>query len=107
MMPITPTRPCHGNVLRAESGRGQSDLCSGDSRLPFCRRFGSESPQRRSGNEVALKIERVVDSGMDAEEALRRPGRLEALHLALSSAHGLMGVFGAVVLFYALLMRAC
>ena len=48
---------------------------------------------------MALKIERVVDSGMDAEEALRRPGRLEALHLALSSAHGLMGVFGAVVLF--------
>jgi hypothetical protein len=56
---------------------------------------------------VALKVERVVDSGIDAEEALRRPGRLEPLHLALSSAHGLMGVFGAVVLSNALLMRAC
>jgi hypothetical protein len=57
-----------------ESERRQSDLCSGDSRLPFCRRFGSEDPQCRSGNEVALKIERVVDSGMDAEEALGRSG---------------------------------
>jgi hypothetical protein len=45
---------------------------------------------------VALKVERVVDSGMDAEEALRRPGRLEAPHLALSSAYGLMGILGAI-----------
>ncbi len=63
-------RPCHGNASRAESERRQSDLCSGDSRLPSCRRFGSEDPQCRSGNEVTLKIERVVDGGMDAEEAL-------------------------------------
>jgi hypothetical protein len=34
------------------------------------RRFGSEGPQRGSGDEVALKIECVVDGGMDAEEAL-------------------------------------
>jgi putative transposase len=67
-------RPCHGNASRAESKRRQSDLCSGDSRLPFCRRFGSQDPQCRSGNEVTLKIERVVDSGMDAEEALGRSG---------------------------------
>jgi hypothetical protein len=57
-----------------ESERRQSDLCSGDSRLPFCRRFGSEDSQCRSGNEVTLKIERVVDSGMDAEETLGRSG---------------------------------
>jgi hypothetical protein len=55
---------------------------------------------------VALKIERVVDGGMDAKEALRRPGRLEPLHLALSSAHGLMGILDAIVLSEALLMRA-
>jgi hypothetical protein len=35
------------------------------------RRFGSEGPQRGPGDEVALKIERVVDGGMDTEEALR------------------------------------
>jgi len=40
---------------------------------------------------------------MHAEEALRRPGRFEPLYLALSPAHGLMGVFGAVVLSNALL----
>jgi hypothetical protein len=55
---------------------------------------------------VALKIERVVDGGMDAEEALRRPGRLEPLHLALSPAHGLMGILDAIVLSEALLTRA-
>jgi hypothetical protein len=35
------------------------------------RRFGSEGPQRGPGDEVSLKIECVVDGGMDAEEALR------------------------------------
>jgi hypothetical protein len=35
------------------------------------RRFGSEGPQRGPRDEVALQIERVVDGGMDAEEALR------------------------------------
>jgi hypothetical protein len=28
-------------------------------------RFCSEDPQRRSGDQVSLKIERVVDGGMD------------------------------------------
>ena len=47
-----------------------------------------------------------MDGGMDAEEALRRARRLEPLHLALSSAHGLMGVLGAIVLPDALLVGA-
>jgi hypothetical protein len=55
---------------------------------------------------VALKVERVMDGSVHIEKALGRPGRLEPLHLALSSAHGLMGVFGAVALSNALLMRA-
>src|SRR5271166_3446389 len=33
---------------------------------------------------------------MDAEEALRGPGRLEPLHLALSPAHSLMGILNPV-----------
>jgi len=32
--------------------------------LPPRRRFGSEGPQRRPGDEVSLKVERVVDGGM-------------------------------------------
>ena len=55
---------------------------------------------------MALKIERVVDCGIDAEEALRRSGRFKPLHLALSSAHGLMGILNAIVLSEALIMRA-
>jgi hypothetical protein len=43
--------------------------CSGDG-CPLRRRFGSEGAMRQSGDEVALKVERVVDGGMDAEEAL-------------------------------------
>jgi hypothetical protein len=33
-------------------------------------RFGAEYPQRGSGDEVALNIEVIVDSGMDVEKAL-------------------------------------
>jgi hypothetical protein len=34
------------------------------------RRFGSEDPERRSRDEMALKVEVIVDGGMHAEEAL-------------------------------------
>ena len=53
---------------------------------------------------MSLKIEGVVDGGMDVEKALRRRGRLEPLHLTFSSAQGLMGVLGTIVLSDALLM---
>jgi len=55
---------------------------------------------------VTLKIECVVDGGMDAEEALSRASCLEPLHLALASSHRLMGVLGAIVRPHSLLMRA-
>jgi hypothetical protein len=45
---------------------------------------------------VALEVEIVMDGGVSTQEALCRPGGLEALHFALSSPHGLMGVFGAL-----------
>jgi hypothetical protein len=47
--------------------------------------------------EVSLDVEDVVNGGVDRDEALGRAGRLEALHLALSSSYWLMGVFGPVV----------
>ena len=46
----------------------QVSCCDGI--LPPRRRFGSEGPQRGPGDEVSLKVERVVDGGMDTEEAL-------------------------------------
>ena len=63
---------------------------------PFARRLGSEDPQRRSRDEMALKVEGVVDRGMHVEEPLGRSSRFEALHLALSSPHRLMRILGAV-----------
>jgi hypothetical protein len=57
--------------LRAESGVMTDRVYAArDGRLPLRRRFGSEGPQRGPGDEMSLKIERVVDGGMDAEEAL-------------------------------------
>jgi len=35
-------------------------------------RFGSEDPQRRSGDQVALKVEIVVNGGVHAEKLLGR-----------------------------------
>jgi hypothetical protein len=35
-------------------------------------RFGSEDPQRRPGDEMALMVERIVDGGVHVEEALGR-----------------------------------
>ncbi len=52
-------------------GKANQVSCCRDGILPLRRRFGSEGPQRGPGDEVALKIERVVDGGMDTEEALR------------------------------------
>jgi hypothetical protein len=39
--------------------------------------------------KMSLDIEDVVNGGVDRGEALGRAGRLEALHLALSSSHWL------------------
>jgi hypothetical protein len=43
------------------------------------------------------QVKQIADGIMNRKKALRPPGRLEALHLALSSAGGLMRVFGSVV----------
>src|SRR3954454_17875650 len=59
--------------------------------------FGSEGPQGRTGNEMALQVEGVVDGGVQAEKSLRGSGRLEPLHLALSSSYDLMRVLGPIV----------
>ena len=71
-------------------GKVKSGSCCCDGILPPRRRFGSEGPQRRSGDEVSLKIELVVDGGMHAQEPLSRDRRFEALHLALAPSHELM-----------------
>ena len=56
---------------------------------PLRHGIGSDEPQRRSRDQVALMIERVVDGVVGAEEELRRSGRFEALNLAFASSHQL------------------
>ena len=77
---IVPLRWCRSGYLsrfvtvtvagRSWARANQISYCC-DGVLPLRRRFGSEGPQRGPGDEVALKIERVLDGGMDTEEALR------------------------------------
>ena len=40
--------------------------------VPLLHRLGSEEAQRAAGDQMALNIERVVDGGMQSEEALSR-----------------------------------
>ena len=46
---------------------------------------------------MTLRVEGVVDGGVEAEQPLRGTGRLEPLHLALSSPHSLMRVFAPLL----------
>ena len=68
-------------------------------------RGGSKPPMRRTADQMPLNIECVVDRGMDGNEAPRRFGRFEALHLSLSSSNWLMRVLGAIVGAQSLLVR--
>jgi DDE domain len=62
---------CHGNSMerasRAKSGHA-SRRC--DRIAPLRSSFGSKDPQCGSGDEVALKVEGVVNRAVHAEEAL-------------------------------------
>jgi hypothetical protein len=87
---------------------GEVNPVSGDGNrmLPLDGGFGSENPKGGPRDEMTLMVEGVVDGGMDVEKSLRGSRRLEPLHLALSSPHDLMGVFSAIVLSEAAIMRA-
>src|SRR6516225_10373460 len=82
------------------------DHAARDGIPPLVRRLGSEEPQRRARDEMALKVEGVVDGGVHAEKPLGGASRLEALHFVLSSSHRLMRVFGPIVFAQPPLMRA-
>jgi hypothetical protein len=66
-----PDGLCHGNSIRhaSKSRRAMgSRRCDGIS--PLRSSFGAEDPQGGSGDEVALKVEGVVDRAVHAEETL-------------------------------------
>jgi hypothetical protein len=54
---------------RIETKAGDAS-CRCDGTLPFGSSFGSEDPKGGSGDEVALKVEGVVNGTVHAEEAL-------------------------------------
>jgi hypothetical protein len=64
------TPPLSRQLSTSREAQGSNQVSCCDGILPPRRRFGSKGPQHRSGDEVALKIERVMDGGVDAEEAL-------------------------------------
>jgi len=57
-----------GDGVLAYFGYPQAHDC--DRIAPLCSSFGSEYPQGGSRDEVALRVERVVDRAVHAEEAL-------------------------------------
>ena len=90
---------------RKSAKRNTRSRC-GNRIAPLICGLGSEDPERRARDEMALEVERVVNGGVHAEKMLGGASRLEALHLALSSSHRLMRVFGSIVSPQPLLMRA-
>jgi|SRR5260370_32306757 len=60
-----------------KSPRQDARLRCRDCIPPFVRRLNSEGPQRRSRDEMALKVEGVVNGGMHAEEALSGSSRFK------------------------------
>ena len=62
---------CHGNSIEhALRAKARQASCRCDGILPLCGSFGPEDPQCGSGDEVALKVEGVVNRTVHAEEAL-------------------------------------
>jgi hypothetical protein len=50
----------------------------------------TEAVESGTREEMSLDVEDVVNGGVDGDGALGRAGRLEALHLTLSSAYWLV-----------------
>ncbi len=65
---------------------------SGDSGelAPLIERLAAKKAMCAARDQVALDVEEIVDSGMYGEKSLGGSGRLEALHLALSSSYRLV-----------------
>jgi len=64
---------CHGNCIgHALRTKAFHESCRCDRISPLCSLFGSEDPQRRSGDEMALNIEGIVNCTVYAEKPLGR-----------------------------------
>jgi hypothetical protein len=59
-------------VCDALRAKARHESCRCDRISPLCSRFGSEDPQHRSGDEMALDIEGIENGTVHAEKALSR-----------------------------------
>src|ERR1700745_3552532 len=87
-------------------GKVEPVSCGGNRILPADGCFDSDDPKRRSRDEMSLMAEGIVDGTMGVQNTLRRSRPLDPPDLALSSPHDLMGVFGAIALSEASIVRA-
>ena len=65
--------------------------------FPYPECFGAKALESGSIFEMTLNVEGIVDGGVDVEESLGGSGRLESLHLSLTSSHGLMRVLRPII----------
>jgi len=63
------SNPASSTEESANSARDRRSRC-GNRISPLIRRLGSEDPERRTRDEMGLKVEGVVNGSMHAEEAL-------------------------------------
>ena len=95
---VPVNRLCHGNSIEhALRAKARQASCRCDGILPLCGSFGPEDPQCGSGDEVALKVEGIVNRTVHADEALGGSSRLEPLQLALASSDCLMRILRPIV----------
>jgi hypothetical protein len=68
--PDVAERHCQLNCPSKTSPTPDARSRGGDGILPLAGRFCSEDPERRARDEMALKVEGVVNGGMHAEKTL-------------------------------------
>jgi len=67
---VTVRGHCQLNCVSKTKPTPDARSRGGDGILPLAGRFGSEDPERRARDEMALKVEGVVNGGMHAEKTL-------------------------------------
>ena len=100
------TRHCQLNCVSKTSPTPDARSRGRDGILSLAGRFGSEDPEGRARDEVALKVESVVDRGVHVQETLGGFGRFEALQLALSPSYHLVRILCPIVLSQPLFVTA-
>jgi hypothetical protein len=72
MSRLTLNGTCHENLaLATRKSEGLGSNSGRDRCLPILQRFAPEDAERVAGNKRALKVERILDDGVNRQEPLR------------------------------------